>query len=89
MPAIFNAYAGAAFGMEGLVSAELKRLGMRDVRAENGGVRFQASGFRKFSLTPIPYFLAPIYVRQSTSSPNQNLHPFLGNRGKSERFFQH
>ena len=48
MPAIFNAYAGAAFGMEGLVSAELKRLGMRDVRAENGGVRFQASAEELF-----------------------------------------
>ena len=42
MSDIFNAWAGAAFGLEGLVSAELKRLGMREVRAENGGVRFQA-----------------------------------------------
>ena len=48
MPEIFNAYAGAAFGMEGLVSAELKRLGMREVRAENGGVRFQADADNLF-----------------------------------------
>ena len=40
---LFQAYAGAAFGLEGLVSSELKRLGMKDVRAENGGVRFSAS----------------------------------------------
>ena len=40
---LFQAYAGAAFGLEGLVSAELKRLGMKDVRAENGGVRFSGS----------------------------------------------
>ena len=34
--------ATAAFGLEGIVSAELKRLGMRDVKAENGGARFTA-----------------------------------------------
>ena len=36
----FRGYATAAFGMEGLVSEELKRFGMKDVFAENGGVRF-------------------------------------------------
>ena len=35
-------YATAAFGLEGIVSAELKRLGMRDVQAESGGARFAA-----------------------------------------------
>ena len=40
---LFQAFAGAAFGLEGLVSSELKRLGMKNVRAENGGVRFSAS----------------------------------------------
>ena len=38
-----NCFATAAFGLEGLVAAELKRLGIQQVRAENGGVRFQAS----------------------------------------------
>ena len=40
---LFQAFAGAAFGLEGLVSSELKRLGMKNVRTENGGVRFSAS----------------------------------------------
>lgn len=37
-----SCYAAAAFGLEGLVADELKRIGMQDVRAENGGVRFAA-----------------------------------------------
>lgn len=32
--------ATAAFGLEGIVAAELKRLGMRDVQAQNGGAVF-------------------------------------------------
>ena len=38
----FSCYASAAFGLEGLVASELRRLNMRDVSAENGGVRFTA-----------------------------------------------
>lgn len=38
-----NLYASAAFGLEGLVSGELKRLDMQDVKPENGGVRFRGS----------------------------------------------
>lgn len=34
--------ATAAFGLEGLVAAELKRLGMADVKAQNGGAMFTA-----------------------------------------------
>ena len=30
-------FATAAFGLEGVVASELKRLGMREVRAEVGG----------------------------------------------------
>ncbi|MBR2717993.1 MAG: class I SAM-dependent RNA methyltransferase [Clostridia bacterium] len=33
-------FATAAFGLEGIVAAELKRLGMKDVQAEIGGARF-------------------------------------------------
>ena len=40
---IFQGYASAAFGLEGLVAAELRRLGMKDVQTENGGVRFPAT----------------------------------------------
>ena len=36
-------YATAAFGLEGAVSAELKRLGMKGVTAENGGVYFSGN----------------------------------------------
>ena len=35
--------AASAFGLEGAISGELKRLGMKDVRAENGFVRFQGA----------------------------------------------
>ena len=36
-------FATAAFGLEGVVASELKRLGMREVRAELGGARFCGS----------------------------------------------
>ena len=36
-------FATAAFGLEGVVASELKRLGMREVRAEVGGARFHGS----------------------------------------------
>ena len=36
-------FATAAFGLEGVVASELKRLGMREVRAEVGGARFYGS----------------------------------------------
>ena len=39
----FCCFASAAFGMEGLVSAELKRLGASGVSTENGGVQFNAN----------------------------------------------
>ena len=42
MTELFNCYASAAFGMEGLVARELRQLGFSDVSAENGGVRFRA-----------------------------------------------
>ena len=43
MPEYFNCYASAAFGVEGLVASELRDLGLPDVVAENGGVRFRAA----------------------------------------------
>ncbi len=36
----FTFFAAAAFGLEGLVAAELRRLGLKDVEAENGGALF-------------------------------------------------
>ena len=43
MESRFVCQASAAFGLEGLVAEELRDLGMSDVAAENGGVRFSAS----------------------------------------------
>lgn len=43
MKQAFLCYASAAFGLEGLVADELRRLGFPDAKAENGGVRFTAS----------------------------------------------
>ncbi len=40
---VFCIAAAAAFGLEGAISGELKRLGMKDVQAENGCVRFRGS----------------------------------------------
>ena len=39
----FTFVATAAFGLEGLVAAELRRLGFADAKGENGGARFQGS----------------------------------------------
>ena len=40
---IFSCAAAAAFGLEGAIAGELKRLGLREVRAENGLVRFRGT----------------------------------------------
>ena len=39
----YSCIASAAFGLEGLVAEELRNLGMDNVAAENGGVRFSAA----------------------------------------------
>ena len=49
MNGLFQCYASAAFGMEGLVSRELKQLGYDDLKTENGGVRFSADSSGVFS----------------------------------------
>jgi len=43
MQTMMTYFATAAFGLEGVVAAELKRLGMKDVRGEMGGARFTAT----------------------------------------------
>lgn len=42
LDSVFSCCAAAAFGLEGLVADELRRMGMGQVSAENGFVRFQA-----------------------------------------------
>lgn len=49
--------ATAAFGLEGIVAAELKRLGMRDVQAQNGGAVFTG--------TPSDAFRACLWLRSA------------------------
>ena len=39
----FECLASAAFGLEGLVAGELRRMNLPEVRTENGGVRFRSS----------------------------------------------
>ena len=36
-------YASSAFGLEGLIAEELRKMNLSDVKAENGGVRFRAA----------------------------------------------
>ncbi len=60
-------FASAAFGLEGLVSSELKRLGMADVRPENGGAFFEG--------TPEDAFLCNLRLRFS-----DRVYMVLGNR---------
>ena len=51
----YTAVATAAFGLEGVVAGELRRLGMREVRGEQGGARFTA--------TPAELFLCNLRLR--------------------------
>ena len=62
MDRMFPCYASAAFGMEGLVSRELKSLGMHQVTAENGGVFFQAAGDQVFQCNLMMHFCDRVFV---------------------------
>ena len=58
----YNCYASAAFGMEGLVSSELRELNMREVAAENGGVRFSADPEDLFRCNLWMHFCERIFI---------------------------
>lgn len=62
MERIYLCYASSAFGLEGLVSAELKRLGASGVLAENGGVRFCADGNQLQFLNLMMHFSDRLYI---------------------------
>ena len=62
MTASYRCYASAAFGMEGLVSRELKKLGVRDVSAENGGVFFEADGEQLFLCNLSMHFCDRVFI---------------------------
>ncbi len=55
-------YASAAFGLEGLVASELRELGMTEVKAENGGVRFQASPEELFDCNLRLHFCERVFI---------------------------
>ena len=46
----YQCYASAAFGLEGLVAAEIRAFHLDSVQVENGGVRFEASLDQVFNL---------------------------------------
>ena len=67
MDRFYRCWAGAAFGMEGLVSAELRRLGASGVRAENGGVLFEASPEELFEFNLRMHFCDRLFIVLSDS----------------------
>ena len=58
----YECYAGSAFGMEGLVSGELKRCGAKNVRTENGAVFFTASAEEIFRLNLRMHFCDRLFI---------------------------
>ena len=62
MEQIYHCFASAAFGMEGLVSNELKQLGASGVQAENGGVLFDASFSALFEYNIRNHFSDRLYI---------------------------
>ena len=58
----FHCYASAAFGMEGLVSKDLRRYGAEEVTADNGGVHFAATGEQLFILNLRMHFCDRIFI---------------------------
>ena len=58
----FECYASSAFGLEGLISEELKKLNFSDVKAENGGVRFCALPEELFLCNLKMHFCERIFI---------------------------
>ena len=62
MNTVFRCYASSAFGMEGLVSNELKHLNIENVSAENGGVCFSASASQLFWINLHMHFCDRVFI---------------------------
>ena len=67
MKHLYQCYASAAFGMEGLVSADLKRLGASGIVTENGGVLFNASYLDLYKYNLCMHFSDRLYIILSDS----------------------
>ena len=67
MEQIFHCYASAAFGMESLVSSELKQLGASGVITENGGVQFNACVTELYEYNLRMHFSDRIFIILSDS----------------------
>ena len=59
---LYHCYASAAFGMEGLVSKELKSIGLHDVEAGNGFVLFSATSKELFLANMELHFSDRLYI---------------------------
>ena len=62
MNTAFECFASAAFGMEGLVSRELKSFGLSDVAPVNGGVYFHADAEQIFTSNLRMHFSDRLFV---------------------------
>ena len=62
MEKVYECFASAAFGMEGLVSRELKTLGLCNVSAVNGGVHFCASANQIFLTNLQMHYSDRLYI---------------------------
>ena len=62
MNQFYHCYASAAFGMEGLVSGELKSIGLNEVEAGNGFVLFSATGEELFLANSQLHFSDRLYM---------------------------
>lgn len=66
MERMYSCQASAAFGLEGLVSKELKQSGMQNVRADNGCVRFSATGEDLFLCNLRMHYSDRLYIILTT-----------------------
>jgi putative N6-adenine-specific DNA methylase len=67
MNQLHQCYASAAFGMEGLVSADLRQLGATGIKTENGGVLFNASYLDLYKYNLCMHFSDRLYIILSDS----------------------
>lgn len=77
---ILHLYATAAFGVEGLVAKELRKLGMEQVTVENGGVFFTGTLLDAFRCNLCMFFSDRIFIvlNEGTCSTFEDLFRLVG-----------